>query len=206
MRKPNEDTTVQQATSQKQIRFRLFCHELNMILTELEMLKRVSAIRILFSDVDGILTDGRLIYGPNQVETKEFNVRDGLAVKLWRGCGYRFGLITARESDAVARRASELSVDHLIQKQPHKLEAIVETIKPLGLSLEEVCYIGDDLHDLSAVKAVGLGATVADAAREVIEVASFQTEAKGGFGALRELIETILKAKNEWAGAIQKFY
>jgi len=177
-----------------------------MILTELELIERSKAVRILFSDVDGILTDGRLVYGTDQIETKEFNVRDGLAVKLWRGCGYPFGLITARQSEAVMRRASELSVDHLIQKQPHKLQAIIETIKPLGLSLEEVCYIGDDLHDLSAVKAVGLGATVADAAEEVIDMADFQTDSKGGFGALRELVQTILKAKNEWKGAIQSFY
>jgi len=177
-----------------------------MILPGPELLERMSAIRILLSDVDGILTNGRLIYGSGQIETKEFHVRDGMAVKLWRNCGYPFGLITARESEGVKRRAEELAVDYIVQKEPKKLYAIEKIISDLKLSLDQVCYIGDDLHDLAAIQAVGLGATVADAAAEVLAAADIHTKSVGGAGAIRELVETLLKTQNKWDAAVRPFY
>ena len=170
-----------------------------------KLIERAQTIRLLLSDVDGVLTDGKLIYSGSEVETKEFHVRDGLAVKLWRSCGFQFGFVTARTSDMVARRADELQIDYLVQGRAKKLEAIEEIAAENNIGLKDVAYIGDDLHDLQAIQQVGFGATVADAATEVAEAADFQTKSAGGMGALRELIEFLLKAKEKWEEAIQPF-
>lgn len=167
--------------------------------------EKCQAIRLLLTDVDGVLTDGKLIYGSDGVETKQFHVRDGLAVKLWKNCGYALGLITARQSTTVQRRAEELGIDLVLQSRPHKLEAVREVAAVQQLELSEIAYIGDDLHDLSAVDQVGLGITVADGVDEVKAVADHVAIRPGGAGALREIVEFILKSKNEWDRAIESF-
>lgn len=167
--------------------------------------QKCESIELLLSDVDGVLTDGRLIYGSDGAEIKEFHVRDGLAVKLWKNCGYQFGLITARESPMVERRARELGVDFLLQSRPGKLKAVEEIATQTGVELNRIAYVGDDLHDLSAVRQVGLGITVSDAATEVKNVADVVTRQGGGQGALREIVELVLKAKGQWDQAIEMF-
>ena len=170
-----------------------------------EIQQKCQSIRLLLSDVDGVLTDGKLIYSSSDVETKEFHVRDGLAVKLWKSGGYPFGLITARQSPAVQRRSEELGVDFLYQSRPRKLEAIEELAEREQYDLSEIAYVGDDLHDLSAVAAVGLGITVQDGVDEVKSVADLVTERKGGEGALREIVESILRLKGDWDRVIETF-
>ena len=176
-----------------------------MILDQAQFESRAERIQVLLSDVDGVLTDGKLIYSSDGHESKAFHVRDGLAIKLWRQCDFSFGLITARESECVARRGDELGVDFLLQKRSDKLKAIREITQSLGLALENVCYIGDDLHDLAAIEAVGLGATDADAAPEIQAAAVFQTQQNGGGGALRELVELLLKTKGLWNTLLSSF-
>ncbi len=155
-------------------------------------------IRLILSDVDGVLTDGRIIYNDQGVEIKAFHVRDGQGIKLWRRAGYRFGVITARTSRAVQLRAQELRVDVLRQGAEDKWQAVSEIITSFEVTPAQVCYIGDDLPDLAVMTRIGLPVTVADAASDVRKMATWTTRAGGGQGAVRELIERLLKAKGQW--------
>lgn len=162
-------------------------------------------IRVILSDVDGVMTDGGIIYDNEGIEIKRFHVRDGLGIKLWQKAGHKFGIITARNSHIVKVRAAELGMDIVRQGFDDKLPAAREVIAQLGAKLEEVCYIGDDLSDLPVLRSVGLPVAVADAVEEVRSAAAYITKQCGGHGALRELIETILKSQRRWADLIQKY-
>ena len=162
-------------------------------------------IELILSDVDGVLTDGTIWYDNQGVEIKGFKIRDGLGIKLWQRAGFRFGILTARTSHIVKLRASELNIDIVRQGFEDKLPAALEIIRDCKLRPEQVCYIGDDLTDLPVIRAVGLGVAVTDAAAEVRSGAAHVTQAAGGQGAVRELIETILKAKSRWEEATQRY-
>ncbi|MCU0708034.1 MAG: HAD hydrolase family protein [Pirellula sp.] len=155
-------------------------------------------IRFILSDVDGVLTDGSIVIDNAGVESKSFYVRDGHAIKLWRKAGFEFGLLTARNSQVVKLRAAELGIQMVRQGYSEKLPAAKEMMASAGVDPSEVCYIGDDLPDLSVMYEVGLSATVADAAPEVKQAARWVMQAPGGRGAVRELIERLLKAKSRW--------
>ncbi len=166
---------------------------------------RCQPVELLLSDVDGVLTDGSLVFDNQGIETKAFHVRDGLGIKLWRRAGYRFGVVTSRNSHIVKTRAAELSFDVLRQGIEEKLQAVQQVMADLKLSAEQVAYIGDDLPDLPVMRHVGLAVAVADAAPEVRSAASLVTKLPGGRGAVREAIESILKAKRRWEDLIQKY-
>src|SRR5947209_4585076 len=166
---------------------------------------RCRRIELILSDVDGVLTDGGIWYDNQGVELKAFHIRDGLGIKLWQRAGFRFGILTARASHIVKLRAGELGIDIVRQGFEDKLPAAQEIIRECQLTAEQVCYIGDDLTDLPVIRAVGLGAAVADASPEVRSSAAYVTQLAGGRGAVRELIETILKAKSRWEDAIQRY-
>jgi len=162
-------------------------------------------IELILSDVDGVLTDGSIWYDNQGVELKSFHIRDGLGIKLWQRAGFRFGVLTARTSHIVKLRAGELGIDIVRQGFEDKLPAAEEIIADCKLRPQQVCYIGDDLTDLPVIRRVGLGAAVADAAGEVRSAAAYVTQLPGGRGAVRELIETILKAKSRWEDGIQRY-
>ena len=162
-------------------------------------------VELILSDVDGVLTDGAIWYDNQGVELKAFHIRDGLGIKLWQRAGFRFGVLTARTSHIVKLRAGELGIDLVRQGFEDKLPAAQEMIRDCGLTPEKVCYIGDDLTDLPVIRHVGLGAAVNDAAAEVRTAAAYVTQLPGGSGAVRELVETILKAKGRWEDAIQRY-
>ena len=162
-------------------------------------------IQLILSDVDGVMTDGGIIFDNQGIEVKRFHVRDGLGIRLWQRSGGRFGIITARNSHIVKLRATELGIEIVRQGFADKLPAAREVIADAGLSPEAVCYIGDDLTDLPVLRNVGFGIAVADAAGEVREAANFVTKARGGQGAVREAIETILKAQRRWDDVIHKY-
>jgi len=162
-------------------------------------------VELILSDVDGVLTDGGIWYDNQGVELKAFHIRDGLGIRLWQRAGFRFGVLTARTSHIVKLRAGELGIDIVRQGFEDKLPATEEIIRDCGLRPPQVCYIGDDLTDLPVIRFVGLGAAVADAAAEVRSAAAYTTQLPGGRGAVRELIETILKAKGRWDDAIQRY-
>jgi 3-deoxy-D-manno-octulosonate 8-phosphate phosphatase (KDO 8-P phosphatase) len=162
-------------------------------------------VELILSDVDGVLTDGGIWYDNQGVELKGFHIRDGLGIKIWQWAGFRFGVLTARTSHIVKLRAGELGIDLVRQGFEDKLPAAQELIRDCGLTPQQVCYIGDDLTDLPVIRFVGLGAAVADATEEVRGGAAYVTQIPGGRGAVRELIETILKAKGRWDDAIQRY-
>ena len=162
-------------------------------------------VELILSDVDGVLTDGAIWYDNQGVELKGFHIRDGLGIKLWQRAGFRFAILTARASHIVKVRAGELGIDIVRQGFEDKLPAAQEIIRECRLAPEQVCYIGDDLTDLPVMRAVGLGAAVADASPEVRTAAAFTTQLPGGRGAVRELIETLLKAKGRWEDAVQRY-
>lgn len=155
-------------------------------------------IHCIITDVDGVMTDGRIIYDSAGVETKQFHVRDGLAIKLWIQCGYEFGIVTSRESTIVADRAAELGVQHLAQGATCKLPVAESMLAGLDCAATQACYIGDDLPDLPVMRHVGLSAAPADAALDVREAADWVLDTSGGYGVLRELIERLLRAKGRW--------
>lgn len=155
-------------------------------------------IRMILSDVDGVLTDGSIVIDNTGVESKSFYVRDGYAIKLWLKAGFEFGLLTARNSQVVKLRAAELGIQMVRQGYSEKIGAAKEMMAQAKVDPSEVCYIGDDLPDLSVMYEVGLSATVADAAAEVKQAARWVMQAPGGRGAVRELIERLLKAKSRW--------
>jgi 3-deoxy-D-manno-octulosonate 8-phosphate phosphatase (KDO 8-P phosphatase) len=167
--------------------------------------ERCQPIRLILSDVDGVLTDGRIIINNEGVETKLFHVRDGMGIALWQKAGYRFGLITLRSSQIVKLRVAELGIDVVRQGIENKHTAMKEITAELRLAPAEVCYIGDDLPDLPVMRAVGLGVAVADACKELRKAAHYVTTRPGGGGAVRETIELILKAQRRWDDLIQTY-
>lgn len=166
---------------------------------------RCQSIELILSDVDGVLTDGGLIFDNQGIEVKRFHVRDGMGIKLWQQAGFEFGLVTSRTSHIVKVRAAELAIEIVRQGFAKKLPVVQEIASSRNLALEQVAFIGDDLSDLSVINAVGLGIAVADAADEVRSAAHHTTKCKGGSGAIRELVEVILKSKQRWEELVRKY-
>ncbi|HQU42200.1 MAG: phenylphosphate carboxylase subunit delta [Planctomycetia bacterium 21-64-5] len=167
--------------------------------------KRCHSIELIVADVDGVLTDGSIVFNNEGIETKRFHIRDGMGIKLWQWAGGKFGIVTGRNSHIVNVRAAELGIDLVRQGIENKLAALREIATQFRLALEQVCYIGDDLPDLAAVRAAGLGVAVADACAEVREAAAYVTQVAGGQGAVRETVELVLKSQQRWDDVIQKY-
>lgn len=168
-------------------------------------MKEAERIRLILSDIDGVMTDGKIIHDSRGNEIKEFSARDGFGIRLWMKNGGLFGIVTGRESKVVEIRAGELGVELLEQGIVDKAETVRRITSRLGVPLEETAFIGDDYPDLPALKIVGFPAAVADAADEIRDAAAWVSDVPGGKGAVRQLIETILKAQGRWDGAI-RFY
>jgi 3-deoxy-D-manno-octulosonate 8-phosphate phosphatase (KDO 8-P phosphatase) len=162
-------------------------------------------ISLILSDVDGVLTDGGIIFDNEGIETKRFHIRDGLGIKIWQRAGLHFGIVTGRSSNIVQIRAKELGITLVRQGFEEKLSVVREIVSTLTISPDQVCYIGDDLPDLPAMQYVGMPAAVADAAIDVREAASFVADRRGGHGAVRELIERILRTQGKWAEVLRRF-
>jgi 3-deoxy-D-manno-octulosonate 8-phosphate phosphatase (KDO 8-P phosphatase) len=163
---------------------------------------RAKKIRVLLMDVDGVLTDGRIWLLSRRdgtaSEIKGFSAYDGAGLKLARAAGLRTGLITGRESSAVSQRARECEIEFVYQGRATKLAAYEEILRATGASDAETAYIGDDLPDLPLLQRVGFAAAVANAAPEVKRAAHYVTAHSGGDGAVREVIELIVKAQGKW--------
>ena len=167
--------------------------------------ERARKIEFILSDVDGVLTNGEIIYNNEGIEAKRFHARDGFGIKLWNRAGFRFGILTARVSHIVKVRAAELDIDPVRQGFEDKLPTAKEMIAEIGLQPDQVCYIGDDLPDLPVMRHVGLGVAVADGAVDVRAGADLVTKAEGGAGAVREVIEFVMRAKNRWTDLLRKY-
>jgi 3-deoxy-D-manno-octulosonate 8-phosphate phosphatase (KDO 8-P phosphatase) len=156
---------------------------------------RAALVRLLALDVDGVMTDGRIYYGSSGDELKGFNIKDGLGIKLLQTAGVKVAIITGRKSEIVARRARELGIEDVIQGREDKREALLELCQRNDMEIGECAYMGDDLPDLGAISAAGLGMTVADASPAVREAAHWLSRYNGGCGAVREACEFILSAR-----------
>jgi 3-deoxy-D-manno-octulosonate 8-phosphate phosphatase (KDO 8-P phosphatase) len=164
-----------------------------------------SSIKLIVSDVDGVWTDGKIIYVGDKSEIKEFNVRDGLAVKLAQRVGVTVALLTSRVSPALERRARELGILELRQGAANKLEEMERLALKLGVAFEQILYVGDDLPDLAPMMRVAISAAPSDAAPEVLGAATWKLAAAGGRGAFRELVERLLRERGDWEILIREF-
>jgi 3-deoxy-D-manno-octulosonate 8-phosphate phosphatase (KDO 8-P phosphatase) len=154
--------------------------------------QRMAGVELLVVDIDGVLTDGQIIYAGQELELKAFHVRDGSGIKAWHDAGKRTAVITGRASAAVARRAAELGVAHVVQGAADKLAAFRAILEKASLAPAQAAAMGDDLPDLPVLQNAGLAIAVADACATVRRAAHYVTLAPGGRGAVREAIEWIL--------------
>jgi 3-deoxy-D-manno-octulosonate 8-phosphate phosphatase (KDO 8-P phosphatase) len=169
----------------------------------MELDERAKRVRLILLDVDGVLTDGGLYYGPQGEVMKRFEVKDGHGIVMWRTCGMRTGILTARSSEIVAVRAKELRLDPVLQGQKNKLAGFHKVLELTSLTAEQVCYVGDDTNDLAVLESVGMAVAPADAVPEARAVAHYVTRAGGGRGAVRELVELLLRAQGQWERALE---
>jgi 3-deoxy-D-manno-octulosonate 8-phosphate phosphatase (KDO 8-P phosphatase) len=163
-----------------------------------DLAARCEPIRLLVLDVDGVLTDGRITYTDDGVEIKSFHVRDGSGLVLWQRAGRQVAIISGRTSRAVEVRATELGIKLLDQGRADKQQALHDLLTTLDVPPEQVCAVGDDLPDLPLLRVCGLAVAVADACAEVRAAAHFVTMVPGGYGAVREVVEMVLRAQGLW--------
>lgn len=167
-----------------------------------QLTERIKKIKLLILDVDGVLTDGRIIYDSQGRDSKFFNVHDGLGVYLLRRAGIKTILITAKGSKTIRHRARDMRVEEFYQDIFPKTEVLEKILKKHKVNKDEICFIGDDLVDLCIMKEVGLPVAVENAALEVKDTACYITRKSGGRGAVREVAELILRTQNRWEEAI----
>lgn len=163
--------------------------------------ERCRALKLLLTDVDGVMTDGTVLLLPDGREAKSFHIRDGLGLVLARHAGLRTGLLSGRASEVVERRAAELGMAVVRQGIHDKAAALGEILREQGLQPHEVAYVGDDLNDLPVFDQVGLSAAPADAPLEVRHAVFMVLSAAGGKGCVREFVEVILRARGDWERA-----
>jgi len=171
--------------------------------------ERARKIRLLIMDVDGVWTDGKLYYVPGQdddmVEVKSFNTQDGMGLRWAHAADIKTGIISGRASPGVTHRASMLGVTYIYQEYLEKIPPYEEICRDAGVTDEQVAYLGDDLPDLPLIRRVGLGVATANARLEVKQQADYITSATGGDGAIREVIELIMRAQGTWDAVLQKY-
>ena len=174
-------------------------------MTPSEIQERAARVKLLLMDCDGVLTDGRLWLLEEGGDQKTFHTRDGLGIELLHRAGLKSGIISGRISGAVERRAQGLGMSFVCQGCEDKQKAYADTLMQAGLTNAEVAFIGDDLNDLPLMLQSGLGVAVADAALETREHAHYVTTARGGRGAVREVVELILKSQGRWDDLVKQY-
>jgi 3-deoxy-D-manno-octulosonate 8-phosphate phosphatase (KDO 8-P phosphatase) len=165
---------------------------------------RLARVKLFLCDVDGVLTDTSVFVGPG-TELKRFNIQDGLGLVILRHQGLKIGWVSSRPSAATARRAEELKIDFLDQSKGPKVAVVEQLLAQTGFSWEEVCYMGDDIIDLGVMKRAGVAVAVANGVAEAKAAADYITRAGGGYGAVREIAELILKAQNKWERVVAEY-
>lgn len=170
-----------------------------------DAIERARRVKLIIFDVDGVLTDGGIYHGGHGELFKAFHCRDGFGITLAHSCGLKSAIITGRTSAMTSWRAAELKISAVMQGQMNKRDAYKKIKTQFGLADEEICYVADDVIDLPVFVQVGFRAAVGDAVPEVIERAHFVANNFGGHGAVREVIEFILKAQGFWADIIERY-
>lgn len=167
---------------------------------------KLKHVELLLLDVDGVMTDGRIIWDAHGVETKAFNVKDGHGIKLVQRAGIQVGIITGRTSPVVDLRAKELGIDILYQGALKKLDSYLDIKQRTGLEDHQIAYMGDDVIDVPVMRRVGFSAAPADALPEVSALVDYVARCKGGMGAVRELCDLILKGRGVWQELVADRY
>ena len=162
-------------------------------------------IQLLVLDVDGVLTDGTIIINADGSESKSFNSLDGHGIRMWQRAGLKVALLSGRTSEPTSRRAAQLEIEYVFEECHDKLPVLEKLLEQTGLGQEQAAYVGDDLPDLPAMRYVGFGAAVANAVEEVKRYADYVTTCPGGSGAVREVIEYILKNSGRWQELMKKY-
>jgi 3-deoxy-D-manno-octulosonate 8-phosphate phosphatase (KDO 8-P phosphatase) len=165
-----------------------------------------SRIELLLLDVDGVLTDGSIVYNDAGAEQKAFHVRDGSGIKFWRQSGKRVAILSGRTSPVIRRRATELGIDPVVEGADEKIIAFRRILKGTGLQPHQVCAVGDDLLDLPVLSNCGIGIAVADAVADLKSIASYVTTAPGGRGAVREAIEWLMRGQGTWDAVLARLH
>jgi len=163
-------------------------------------------IRLVILDVDGVMSDGRIVIDDNGVESRNFDIKDGMGVVVLQLCGIEVAIITSKKSGAVRHRAEELKIKRFHEGIKKKTEPYEQMLEEMNIHDAQVCYVGDDLVDLAMMRRVGLPVAVGDAVAEVKEAAAYVTTAAGGRGAVREVAEMILKAQDKWDKVLAKLH
>lgn len=162
-------------------------------------------VKMLALDVDGVLTDGIIYYSPTGDAMKGFSARDGMGISLVRAAGLKTAIVTGRRSPMVEQRAKDLHIDYVLQDCSHKLRSMQQLCSEIGISLDEVAYMGDDLNDVELIANAGFGAAPLDACEEARNSAAFVSAYPGGHGALREFAEYILKSQHVWDDVLRRY-
>lgn len=173
--------------------------------TDERLLTKIRGIRLLILDVDGVMTDGRIIIDDAGLESKQFDVRDGHGLKILMRYGIEVALLTGRKSRVVDHRAADLGIKEVHQGVWNKQEVFDEILKERKLTPEQTAYVGDDVVDIPLLRRVGFGVAVADACPEAVRAADYVTEHPGGRGAVREVCEVILKAQDRWGDVAARY-
>ena len=174
-------------------------------MTNAEVQSRAARIKLFLMDCDGVLTDARIWVLENSEDQKAFHTRDGLGLEIFHRSGLKSGVISGRVSGALARRAENLGMSYVRQGCEEKEQAFAEILADAGLTNAEVAFAGDDLNDIPLMRQSGLAFAVADAAAETRAVAHYVTQARGGRGAVREMVELILKAQGRWDDLVRHY-
>ncbi len=164
-----------------------------------------TAIQLLALDVDGVMTDGRIVYSSDGQESKAFHIKDGLGIKLLQKAGIEVAIITGRASEMVARRARELGITTVLQGREDKHKALSALADERQLDARQIAYMGDDLPDLAAIQWAGLGACPRDACIQVLAVADYESAYDGGQGCVREFAEALLAARDQLSEAVARY-
>ena len=165
----------------------------------------LSEIKMLVLDVDGVLTNGMIVINADGSESKQFNTLDGHGIRMWQRAGNKVAIISGRTSKPTELRAGQLEIEYCMQECHFKMPALEELIAKSGISADQMAYIGDDLPDVPPMRKVAFGVAVANAAEEVMDNADFVTTRKGGGGAVREVIEYILKNTGQWEPLMERY-
>jgi len=174
-------------------------------MTAADLDRRLARVQLLLLDVDGVLTDGGVTWDNQGIESKTFHIRDGLGLRLWQRAGGRTGIVTGRSSHVVQLRAEELGIAFVRQGVDDKLPAAQAILAECGLAWEQAAFLGDDLPDLPVVRQCGVGVAVADACPELVAAADLVTRLPGGRGAVRELVERLLRARGVWEAVVERY-
>ena len=164
---------------------------------------KISKIKLLILDVDGVMTNGEIILDDDGKETKVFNVQDGYGIVLLQKAGFKTAILSARTTEAVKARAVDLKIDKVCQDAYPKIKAYKKLLRDLKLKSEQACFVGDDLPDIEVLQNVGFSVAVPNAVAEVKQIVDHITKNEGGQGAVREVIELILKTQGKWSGILK---